>query len=79
MVKILRLEVITSIKAGIASTIQPDGTIINPEPYVATNVYFEGGEVVQIERPLTKAKVMNAFLQLKPKTVDEVTEGEIIS
>lgn len=61
MPRIKSMEIVRSIKAGPNSRILPDGTIENPEPYEAVNIVFENGIFIQVERPLTMAKIRAAY------------------
>ena len=61
MPRILSLHPVSSIKVGPLSTVAPDGTIINPVPYEGVNVIFDDGVTVQVERPLTLAKITAAY------------------
>lgn len=78
MPQIVRLTLVESIKPGDPPKIA-DGTILNPEPYSAANVEFDDGTNVQVERPLTRAKLQAAWSAAHPiETVDSVTTGDVI-
>ena len=61
MPRIVSLRPISSIKVGPGSTVEPDGTIANPEPYRAANISFDDSTTVQVERPLTLARIQAAW------------------
>lgn len=73
--KIIRLTPIVSIKAAaVPGAVAPDGTIMVSVPYVAVNVELDDGRRVQIERPLTVAKIRAALAPLA--VFDGVSEGD---
>ena len=78
MVVIRSIREVTSIKKGPLSEILPDGTILNPEPYHAVDITFDDGVVVQIERPLTKQKVIDARKSGSKAAVDGISVGDVI-
>jgi len=81
MATILKLTPIESIKAGPSSTVLDDGTIRDPEPYKAVDVTFDDGVTVQVERPVTRAKLQAAYAAAAGKpgaTIDEVSVGDVI-
>lgn len=79
MPRIIRLEPIDSIAAGPGSTILPDGTITNPVPYHAVNVTLDDGRTVQIQRPLTLAKLQAALAApAAGAAVDGIAPGTLL-
>jgi len=81
MARVVALKEVSSIKAGPKSTILPDGTIQDPEPYEAGDITFDDGVTLQVERPLTKAKLKAAYDAAGAKhttTIDEVSTGNSI-
>lgn len=82
MPSIINIEPVSSIKAGPGSSVEPDGTILNPEPYEAANITFDDGVTVQVERPLTVAKLQAAYkaaTALKGATLDGISPGDVIT
>ena len=65
---------INTIKAGPNSQILQDGTITNPEEISVSDIELENGIIIQVERPLTKAKIKKALG--KPFSLDGVKEGD---
>jgi len=81
MPRIARLTPVESIKVGVGSTVLPDGTIVNPEPYSAADIEFTDGVTVQVERPLTPAKLTAAWRAAQgssQKPLDGVTPGDAV-
>ena len=79
MPRIARLTPIESIQVGPDSTVLPDGTIQNPTPYLAADITFDDGVVVQVERPLTDAKVQAAYRAARTaEPIDGVPVGRNI-
>jgi len=81
MATIIRLREVASIKAGPGSTVLDDGTIQDPEPYEAVDVELDDGVTVQVERPVTRAKLSAAYAAAVDKqgaTIDEVSVGDVI-
>ena len=75
------MEEVVSIKPGTPPTVDPDGTIRNPVTYRAINVALDDGTIVQVERPLSVAKIRAAYLSSaagRNQTVDGVSTGEMI-
>ncbi len=82
MPKIALLSPIESIKPGDPPDVTRDGTILNPIPYLAVDVTFDDGIMVQVERPLTLAKIRVAYrntVARKNVTVDEVSTGDTVT
>ena len=59
MPRIVGMKEVESVKPG-PGGIADDGTIRNPQPYRAVDVEFDDGVTVQVERPLTAAKLQAA-------------------
>jgi len=80
MPKIVKMTKVTSIKAGLGSTVLSDGSILNPEPYSAVNIYLDDGRKVQVERPLTIEKIQAAVVvpDKVPEEIDGIREGQQI-
>lgn len=81
MAKITRLRLVSSIKAGPGSSILPNGTIENPEPYEAVDFECDDGIRFQVERPLTAEKVKvakDAAEDAATLTVDGISTGDEI-
>lgn len=81
MPRITNMEELHSIKVGISSTVAPDGTIIDPEPYIAVEIAFDDGTRIQVERPLTIAKVQQAYKDALTNTniaIDGIAIGAVI-
>ncbi|KKN35894.1 hypothetical protein LCGC14_0778980 [marine sediment metagenome] len=79
MPKIVRLTLIESIKPGKPPDITPDGTILNPEPYHAVDVEMDIGVTVQVERPLSIAKIKKALqsaIDVDGEPIDGVAKGD---
>ncbi len=79
MAKIISLRPIESIKLGPDSAVLPDGTIENPVPYLAADVVFDDGVMVQVERPLTLVKISlarQAATKPPSMTLDDVSVGD---
>ena len=82
MPRITRLDPVSSIKVGPKSTVLPDGTIVDPEPYEAVNVTFDDGVAVQVERPLTVIKIRDAWraaTSLTGSPIDGIAPGTTIT
>lgn len=81
MPRIVRVDLVESIKPGDPSQVADDGTILNPVPYLAANIEFADGITVQIERPLTVVKIQDAHRaarQSQQVTIDEITTDQDI-
>lgn len=81
MPRIKRMVPVESIVAGPGSTILPDGTILNPDPYHAADITFDDGVLVQVERPLTVAKIQQAWRDATAASgsaMDGITPGDPI-
>ena len=79
--KVTSLEPVESIKVGPGSTIAPDGTILDPEPYHACDVGLDDGITVQVERPVTLAAIRAAYeiaVSNPVEEVDGVREGDVL-
>ena len=82
MPRIVSLSRIDSIKPGSPPNISPDGTILNPEPYVAVEVIFENGAAVQVggDPELLTAQRITAVLAKRSRAkIGKVTVGDNIS
>jgi len=82
MPKIVRLEEVYSIKPGDPPDVAPDGTILNPVPYHAADIWFDDGITVQVERPLTPAKVRAAYQAARAEAsagIDEIALGHDVT
>ena len=79
MPRIVRLTPVEGIKPG-AGGVAPDGTIRNPQPYRAVDIEFDDGATVQVERPLTLAKLQAAHGTAPPPAapIDGFTVGQDI-
>ena len=81
MPRIVHLAAVESIQPGIPPQIAPDGTILNPVPYLAANVTFDAGVTVQVERPLTVLKLQAAYKDAtaaKGPVLDGIAPGDLI-
>ena len=81
MPKIVRITPVESIQVGPLSTVLPDGTIVNPEPYSAVDIEFGDGVQVQVERPLTLAKITAAWKAAgssSQKPLDGLVPGDVV-
>ena len=81
MPRIARLTPVESIKVGVGSTVLPDGTIVNPEPYSAADIEFTDGVTVQVERPLTPAKLTAAWKAARGSSLtplDGIVPGDVV-
>lgn len=81
--KIVRLRPVPdgAITVGPESTVLPDGTIVNPVPFVGVDVTLADGTQVQVEGPpedLTPKKIREALRLLPNHQYGEISEGDEI-
>lgn len=79
MTRISKLSPLEGIRVGPGSTVLPDGTILDPEPYHACDVTLDDGVEVQVERPLTLEAIRAAYeiaVTNPVQEVDGVREGD---
>ena len=75
--KIVKIgPVINTIKPSKTSKILKDGTITKPVKVQVVDITLSDGQTVQIERPITKAKIKKAIV--KTRTIDAIEEGDQI-
>lgn len=80
MPKIVRIEQVESIKPRPGTPVLPDGTIQDPVPYRAVDIEFDDGMSIQVERPITLAKIRAArgAAQAPTTPIDGFTIGQDI-
>lgn len=77
MAVIRRLQVIDTIKVGPGSRVLPDGTIVAPVRFQGVAIEFDDGVQVQVERPLTRQSVADAYAAATRASADGIAEGDV--